>query len=123
MAEGGETTNPFDPHGDGDHDGGDVNENIPLLPHEETEMKRRAPFHKYPPWVKTSTSTSGEHETSFIDTTSGEHTFETRKRAIEELDKDIHEVFPSISKKLLPYIRRDDYNRLILNLGKTNSID
>ena len=126
MAEGGydpETTNPFDPHG------GDDKDTTPLIPRheegEETEMKHRAPFHKYPPppWVKTSTSTSGEHETSFIDTPSGAHIFESRRQAKEELDKDIRKVFPKINKKLIPLIRRDEYNRLIINLGKRNSKD
>ena len=46
MAEGGydpENTNPFDPHGD-DHDG----DKTPLIPREETGMKRRAPFVSHP---------------------------------------------------------------------------
>ena len=100
MAEGGydpETTNPFDPHGD-DHD--DDKDTTPLIPHEEIGMKHRTPFRKYPPRPKTSTSTSGE--TTFIDTPSGEHIFKTREQAREDLDKDIHEVFPNINKKLLP---------------------
>ena len=120
MAEGGydpETTNPFDPHEDNDGD------STPLIPHEETGMKHRQPFRRYPPRPKTSTSTSGEHETSFIDTPSGAHIFTTRERAREELDKDIHEVFPTIDKSLLPHIRRDEFNRLLLNLGKSNSKD
>ena len=86
-------------------------------------MKHRQPFRRYPPRPKTSTSTSGEHETSFIDTPSGAHIFTTRERAREELDKDIHEVFPTIDKSLLPHIRRDEFNRLLLNLGKSNSKD
>ena len=127
MAEGGydpENTNPFDPH-EGDDDDDDDDDTTPLVPHEGIGMKHRAPFRKYPqpPWAKTSTSTSGEHETSFIDTPSGAVIFESRRQAKEELDKDIHEVFPNISKKLLPLIRRDEYNRLIINLGKTNSKD
>ena len=123
AAEGGydpDTTNPFDPHGD-DHD-----ETTPLVTHrdeEGTEMRHRVPVLRYPPTTKTSTSKGGEHETSFIDTPSGGLIFVSREQAREELNKDIHEVFPNINKKLLPNIRRDDYNRLVVNLGKTNSKD
>ena len=71
MAEGGydpETTNPFDPHGD-DHDNGEDNEKIPLLPF----SKEKPPSHKYP---RSSTpiqhtSTSAHHNPSFVDTPSG----------------------------------------------------
>ena len=86
MAERGndpETTNPFDPHG-----GDDDDDTTPLVPHDKgggIEMKR--PFHKFPPLprTKTSTSTSGEQETSFIDTHSGEvHT--SNKEEIEKKD-------------------------------------
>ena len=118
-----ETTNPFDTHGD-DHDDEDT---TPLVSHrdegEEIGMKQWNPFSKYPPRTKTSTSKGGEHETSFIDTPSGGLIFVSREQAREELNKDIHEVFPNINKKLLPNIRRDDYNRLVVNLGKTNSKD
>ena len=125
MAEGGydpDTTNPFDPHGDDDDD----NDTTPLVPHryeEGTEMRHRTPVIRYPPTTKTSTSKGGVHETSFIDTPSGGLIFASREQAREELNKDIHEVFPNINKKLLPHIRRDDYNRLVVNLGKTNSKD
>ena len=69
MAEGGydpETTNPFDPHGD-DHDDGDNDENIPLLP-----SSKRKPSFKYPkpPWSSTPvqhSSTSAHHNPSFVD--------------------------------------------------------
>ena len=126
MAEGGydpETTNPFDPHGD-DHDDGDDNENIPLIPPrkegEETGMKRKP---QRPQQHKTSTSTSGEQETTFIDTPSGAAIFESRRQAREELDKDIRKVFPYIYKDMLPLIRRGEYNRLIFNKGNKNSRD
>ena len=120
MAEGGydPETIPFDPH-EGDSD------KTPLIPrHEEGEeigMKHRPPSQL--PRYKTSTSTSGEHETSFIYTHSGAHIFETRQQMKEELDKDIHEVFPTIDKSMLPLIRRDDYNRLIFNKGNKHSRD
>ena len=72
MAEGGyepETTNPFDPHGDGDHDDGNDNDNIPLIP----IPKEKPPSHKYP---STSTpiqhsSTSTHNNPSYVDTPSG----------------------------------------------------
>ena len=66
-------------------------------------MKERysyPPIH-YEPTTKTSTSKSGEQETSFIDTPSGASIFVSREQAREELDKDIHEVFPNINKKLI----------------------
>ena len=92
---------------------------------EEVGMKERYEYPRihYEPTTKTSTSKSGEQETSFIDTPSGAHIFLTREIAREELDKDMHEVFPNINKKLLPLIRRDDYGQLVLNLGKANSKD
>ena len=85
MAEGGydpETTNPFDTHRD-DHD----NDNIPLLP--------RAPDHKIPDisnppgWKPpvTKTSTSQQHETSFIDNASSARVH-TNNRELERLRRD-----------------------------------
>ena len=53
MAEGGydpETTNPFDPHGD-DHDDGDDDENIPLIP-----LPKEKPTRTSTPIQHTSTS-------------------------------------------------------------------
>ena len=115
MADGGydpETTN----------EGNDA-DTTPLILHEEIGMKRREPFHRYPPRSKTSTSTSGEHETSFIDTPSGAHIFTARERYMEILYEDIHDVFPNIDKRLIPRIRRGAFTQLIINLGKKNSVD
>ena len=92
---------------------------------EEVGMKHYTypPTRPYNTTTKTSTSKGGEQESSFIDSPSGERIFETRQQMKEELDKEILEVFPNINKKLIPHIRRDDYNRLIINLGKSNSRD
>ena len=100
---------------------------------ERYEMKHREP--RLPHWWEkgykfpdisstTKTSTSGKQETSFMGgDTDGRDVLEKRIRDREELEGDIHEVFPNINKGLLPHIRRDDYNRLVVNLGKTNSRD
>ena len=124
MAEGGydqETTNPFDTHGDGDND------RTPLIPHheegEEIGMKQRTPVARYPPTNETSTSKGGEHETSFIDSPSGEEKLRLREKEMEELKKDVRKVFPLIDRGIVPFIRRGDYDRLIINLGKKNSKD
>ena len=67
MTEGGynpENTNPFDTHGD-DHDDGDDNEEIPLLPF----SKEKPPSHKYPRGTSTPiqhSSTSAHHNPSFV---------------------------------------------------------
>ena len=147
MAEGGydpETTNPFNPHGD-DYD--DDRETTGLLDREKEEDERKRMQEKHGPlgeryemkhqkywWEKkghkfpdipttTKTSTSDKQETSFIDTPSGGPIFVTREQATGVLEKDILEVFPNIDEKLIPFIRRDEYNRLILKLGKSNSRD
>ena len=147
MAEGGYDPNETGGHGnDGYHDDDD-DENTGLLDRERQEEERRRwqeshsprrtghgvggvevamkhrtypPIKPYEPSTKTSTSKSGEQETSFM---GGRDILETRQEAHDELDKDIREVFPNIKKKLIPLIRRDEYNQLVLNLGKTNSKD
>ena len=90
MAEGGydpETTNPFDPHGD-DHDDGDDDENIPLLPF----SKEKPPSHKYP---TQNTSTSAHHNPSFIT----DHTASDRLHTMEVFHdigiEQIKEIFPN----------------------------
>ena len=95
MAEGGydpETTNPFNPHGDDDDD------TTPLVPHDKgggTEMKHRAPFSKYPPRTKTSTNSSGEHETSFMpDTPSGKVYVSEREQEMEEIERKVKAKLP-----------------------------
>ena len=95
MAEGGydpETTNPFDPHGD-DHDDGDDNENIPLIP----IPKEKPPSHKYP-WSSTPiqhSSTSAHHNPSFFPN----HTASGRLHTMEVFQdigaEQIKEVFPN----------------------------
>ena len=94
MAEGGydpETTNPFDPHGD-DHDDGDDNENIPLIP----IPKEKPPSHKYP-WQSTPiqhSSTSAHHNPSYVDTLtpSGRLRFTESSRDVAAIE--IKERFP-----------------------------
>ena len=101
MAEGGhdpETTNPFDPHG------GDDDDKIPLIPHDKGEgigMKHRLPKlpnDGHPPGYDThhtSTSTSGDHETSFMpDTPSGKVYVDAREQEMEEIEKKIKEKLP-----------------------------
>ena len=121
MAEGGydpETTNPFDPHEDNDGD------STPLIPHEETEMKRRAPFISRPPprpRAKTSTSTSGEHETSFIDTPSEKELYTSiREQQREEIESRTKEKFANPSyKKFISDI--DEYDRVYFKLLRGNA--
>ena len=87
------------------------------------EMKHRSRFISSPPLTKTSTSKSGEQETSFTDTPSGENILEERERHMKILHEDIHDVFPNIDNRLIPRIRRGSYTQLIINLGKKNSVD
>ena len=120
MAEGGydpETTNPFDPHGDDDDD------TTPLVPHnkeEGTEMKHRSPFSKYPPRTKTSTSTSGEHETSFIDegTPSGKFVYTSmREQEKAEIESRIKRTLPNA--KMSRFLSRiDEYDRVVVRLPR-----
>ena len=146
MAEGGYEPNETGGYGnDGYHDGDD--ENTGLLDREKQEEERRRwqerhnlrrtesgvggvevamkhrtypPIKPYEPTTKTSTT----KETSFMGgDTDGRDVLEIRIREKEELDKEIHEVFPNIKKGLIPLIRRDDYGQLVLNLGKVNSRD
>ena len=123
MAEGGEDI-PIDTFPQGSNVGDDKDTDVLIPPEGESSgARRKAPFYALPkdvPGYKTKTSTS----TSFMTgTPSGEIILEKRIRDKEELDNEIHKVFPEINKKLLPLIRLDEYNRLILNLGKKNSKD
>ena len=96
MAEGGynpENTNPFDTHGD-DHDDGDDNEEIPLLPF----SKEKPPSHKYPRGTSTPiqhSSTSAHHNPSYF----GENTASGRLHSKEVLQdiaaEQIKEHFPN----------------------------
>ena len=144
MAEGGYDPNETGGYGnDGYHDGDD--ENTELLDREKQEEERRRwqerhsprrvesgrgeevrmkPRVYWPPGLDPTTKTSTTQETSFMGgDTDGKDAFEIRKREMEELDKEIHEVFPYIDKKLVPLIRRDDYGQLVFNGGKSNSKD
>ena len=125
MAEGHDNTGTF-PGGEGDDD-----DTTPIISHdkgEEIEVKHHKPpkgfLESPPPRTKTSTSTSGDQETSFMpDTPSGKVYVSAREQQMEDLEKDVLEVFPTIDKKLLPFIRRDEFNQLILNLGNAKSRD
>ena len=122
MAEGGydpETTFPG-----GDNEGYDPHDDkTPLIPGEEVGMKHWTDKdHQFPSITKS--SSSKKQETSFMGgNTDGKDALEQRIRDKEELEKDILKVYPSINKKLLPFIRRDDYGQMIVNLGKKNSKD
>ena len=95
MAGGGydpETTNPFDPHGD-DHDDGDDNVNIPLLP-----FSKGKPSFKHPQGTSTPiqhSSTSAHHNPSFVDekTTSGK--LRTREVFQDIAAEQIKDKFPN----------------------------
>ena len=92
MAEGGETTNPFDPHGD-DHDDEDDNENIPLLPF----SKEKPSSHKYP-WSSTPiqhTSISAHHNPSFVDTSTPSGNLHSREILQDIGVEYIKKVFPN----------------------------
>ena len=135
MAEGGydpETTNPFDPHG------GDDDDTTPLFHHKDddddtslfhhrdekggTEMKHRAPFRRHPPGYspKSSTSTSGKHETSFIDTPSGKVYVSVREQEMEKIEGKIKERFPNANWRLFK-TRMDEYGRVFIKLLASNS--
>ena len=122
MAEGGydpETTNPFDPHGDNDDD-----DKTPLIPHrEEGEgigMKHRE-FSKFPPArTKTSTSTSGEHETSFIDAHSEEVLTSNVELQKEEIERKIKGIFYKPTTSLF-FSRIDEYHRVMVKLRRINA--
>ena len=120
MAEG-ETTNPFDPHG-----GDDDNDTIPLLTHdkeEEVGMKHHH-FERYPPgYSKTSTSTSGDHETSFIDDSSSAKTHTSNvELQKEEIESKIKRIFykPTTSKF---FSRIDIYEQVVIKLRRSNAKD
>ena len=81
--------------------------------------KRRAEFIPLPP-QRDKTKTSTSKETKFMGET---RDFDSILQNREELEKDVYEVFPNIVKTLLPHIRRDEYNQLIFNQGKSNSKD
>ena len=94
MAEGGydpETTNPFDSHG------GDDDDTTPLVPHDKGEgIEMKHAFSKFPPpRTKTSTSTSGNHETSFMpDTPSGKVYVNAHEQEMEEIERKVKAKLP-----------------------------
>ena len=102
MAEGGydpDTTNPFDPHGD-DHDDGDDDENIPLLP-----FSKGKPSFKHPTGTSTPiqhTSTSAHHNPSFFDEKTASGKLHTRETLQDIAAEQIKDKFPNtdISKYL-----------------------
>ena len=123
MAEAGdpETTNPFDPHG-----GDDDDDTTPLVPRDKgggIGMKHRFPaFSKYPPgYPKTSTSTSGDHETSFMpDTPSGKIYVNVREQKMEEIERKVKAILPNA--RLGHFISRiDDYGQVYIKLFASNS--
>ena len=93
------------------------------------DKKKRSIYYASPydiPGYKgTSTNKQGKSdESSLIDgTPSGRVYLSKREQEMGELAKDIRYVFPNIKEELIPKIRRNDYNQLILNLGNKNSVD
>ena len=150
MAEGGvglpETTNPFDPHGD-DHD--DDGETTGLLDREKEEEERRRwqerysprraesgrgeevgmkyrdkPWknegYKFPDIKTTSTSKGGEHETTFIDTPSGNLYTSIEEQRREEIESRTNEKFANPNyKKFISGI--DEYDRVYFKLLRGNA--
>ena len=123
MAEGGEptdSTNPFTPD-----EGAD--DTTPLIPHRDgDEMEIRHWTRKIkilPP--PTSTSQSGHHsqETSFMSETPSGKIFNSRlEQERYEIDSRIKRIFPSAkTSKFLSRI--DEYDRVVIKLGKINSKD
>ena len=124
MAEGGhdpETTIPFDPHGDDEG----TSEKIPLLP-EGTGIKHRFPVPSWkhpssnePPVTKT--STSQQHETSFIDDTTSAKVYVSRKeQEIDEANRIINKSFPNAKIKDFT-IGIDEFNRVYGKLNRSNA--
>ena len=123
MAEGGydpETTNPFDPHGD-DHDDGDDDENIPLIP----IPKEKPPSHKFP-WSSTPiqhSSTSAHHNPSYVDalTPSGRLRFSESSQDVAVIE--IKERFPHTdTSKYFCKIGKGDKDVLIKIKGGVKNV-
>ena len=95
MAEGGhepETTNPFVPHGD-DHDDGDDDENIPLLP-----FSKEKPSFKHPTGTSTPiqhTSTSAHHNPSYFDENTASGKLHSKETLQDIAAEEIKEYFPN----------------------------
>ena len=89
MAEGGndpETTNPFDPHGD-DHDDGDDNENIQLLPFSKGKPRTSTPIQH--------SSTSAHHNPSYFDEKTSSGKVHNREVLQDIAAEQIKEHFPN----------------------------
>ena len=111
----------YDPNETGTFPGGegDDKDTTPLATHEEGEgmgMKHRNPFRKYPPVTKT--STSNEHETSFIDTPSGGLLFVSRREQEKpEIEKRIKDVYQNPNfDKFFSY--KDGFDRIVIKLTR-----
>ena len=118
MAEGGEEI-PIDTFPSGSH-GGEGKDTDALIP---PGGKYYATPDEIPGYKKTSTNKKKNEETSYISGNPSERVFVGKRREMEDLNKDIREVFPNINEDLIPQIRRDEWNQLVLNLGKKNSVD
>ena len=121
MAEGGydpETTNPFDTHGD-DHD----DDKTPLIKKEkEIGMKERRPPRR-PPGYDTqhsSTSTSGEHETTFIDTPSGKVYVSAREQEMKEIERKVKEKLPNANLGQFRS-RMDGFGQVFISLFRSGA--
>ena len=118
MAEGGydpETTNPFDPHGD-DHDDGDDDENIPLLPF----SKEKPPSHKYP-WSSTPiqhTSTSAHHNPSFFPEDTASERLHTKEAFHDIAAEQIKEHFPNTDTSKYFHRMGEDGKEVFIKIKK-----
>ena len=148
MAEGGynpETTNPFDPHGD-EHDDRETTGLLDREKQEEEErrrwqerysprrtesggveevgmkpwMKKGYKFPDIPSTTKTSTNKSGEQETSFIDTPSGNLYTSIGEQRREEIESRTNEKFANPNyEKFISGI--DEYDRVYFKLLRGNA--
>ena len=133
MAEGGEEIPMEGTFPPGSHGGDDKDTDELMLPGGENESseahsKSRGKYYAspfdIPGYNGTSTNKQGKNEeTSFISGNPSERVFVGKRREMEELAKDIRDVFPNIKEELIPKIRRDEYNQLVLNLGNKKSVD
>ena len=114
MAEGGydpDSTNPFTPDEDAD-------ETTQLIP-EEIGMKHRTLpwFHRVPP----QTSTSKQHETSFMgETPSGKIYVNRREQEKTEVDRRIKKIFPNAGTSRF-FSKIDEYDRVVISLHRKNA--
>ena len=92
VGDGPDTTNPFDPHGD-DHDDGDDNENIPLLPFSKGKSSFKHPTKTSTPIQHT--STSSRHNPSYFDENTASGKLQSQEVLQDIAAEQIKENFPN----------------------------